>query len=72
MSTTATASVRPPETTVEDLRERIASLVAGRQQLRAAGACRAALERNRVELARSQWELGHALIRRHLPSLAYG
>jgi hypothetical protein len=28
------------------------------------------LEENRVRLSRSQWELSHALIQRHLPGLA--
>jgi hypothetical protein len=26
------------------------------------------LERNRLQIARAQWELAHALIDRHLPS----
>jgi hypothetical protein len=54
-------------TGVEKLRERIAALVVRRQQLRRSGASRATLERNRRELARSQSELGHALIELHLP-----
>ena len=43
-------------------------LVAERQQLREGGAGDAALERNRVQLARAQWELGHALIDLYLPA----
>lgn len=41
-------------------------LIAERQDLRAAGSSAAAIERNRVQLARAQWELGHALIDEHL------
>ena len=52
--------------TVETLTLRITALVAERQTLRASGADQAALERNRVQIARSQWELAHALIDRHL------
>jgi hypothetical protein len=52
---------------VEELQERIAALVRQRQQLRMSGASRALLERNRLRLARSQWELSHALIEKHLP-----
>jgi hypothetical protein len=53
---------------VESLTERIAVLVAERQELRSRAASGAALERNRRQLARAQWELGHALIDRHLPA----
>ena len=59
-------------TGVEELRERIAALVARRQQLRRFGASRASLEQNRRQLARSQSELGHALIELHLPPLLHG
>jgi hypothetical protein len=52
---------------VEELEARIALLVARRQELRERGAAPAALERNRRQLARSQWELSFALIERHLP-----
>ena len=48
----------------------IAGLVAERQELRARGASIASLERNRLQIARAQWELGHALIDRHLPQAA--
>jgi hypothetical protein len=51
----------------DELAARIAILVAERQRLRARGAGEASLERNRLQLARAQWELGHALIDRHLP-----
>lgn len=53
---------------VEDLTLRVAELVSERQQLRERGASETALEKNRVQLARAQWELGHALIDRHLPA----
>jgi hypothetical protein len=47
---------------------RVAGLVAERQELRESGASQTALERNRIQLARAQWELSHALIDRHLPA----
>jgi hypothetical protein len=53
---------------VEALTLRVAELVFERQQLRERGASETALEKNRVQLARAQWELGHALIDRHLPA----
>jgi hypothetical protein len=56
--------------TEEELTGRIARLVAERQELRERGASEASLERNRVQLARTQWELGHALIDRNLPQRA--
>jgi hypothetical protein len=48
------------------LADRIADLIGERQELRASGAPAAAMERNRVQLARAQWELAHALIDEHL------
>jgi hypothetical protein len=56
------------EPTPEVLLERVAILVHQRQSLRAGGAGRAALERNRAEITRAQWELSRALIARHYPS----
>lgn len=53
--------------TAEELETRIAQLVGERQELREHGAVEAALERNRLQIARAQWELAHALIDRHLP-----
>jgi hypothetical protein len=47
---------------------RIAELVVERQELRSRGAAPAAIERNRVQIARAQWELAHALIDRHGPA----
>jgi hypothetical protein len=55
---------------VEELQERIAELVCERQDLRAFGASREWLERNRVQLVRSQWDLSHALIERHTRAIA--
>ena len=55
---------------MENLTLHIAGLVAERQELRARGASIASLERNRLQIARAQWELGHALIDRHLPQVA--
>jgi len=53
---------------VELLMEQIAELAAERQQLREGGVAAVELERNRVKLARTQWELSHALIERYLPA----
>jgi hypothetical protein len=53
---------------VEVLLEEISGLTAERQQLRECGADARRLERNRVKLARKQWELSHALIERYLPA----
>jgi hypothetical protein len=61
---------RRADSSVEALTLRISALVAERQQLRDRGASETMLERNRVQLARAQWELGHALIDRHLPEPA--
>ncbi|TMM21697.1 MAG: hypothetical protein E6F97_08060 [Actinobacteria bacterium] len=55
---------------VELLVNRIGELVSERQELRAASAPSAAIERNRVQIARAQWELAHALIDRYLPDTA--
>ena len=52
----------------DELTARIGLLVAERQQQRDRDAGEAALERNRVQLARAQWELGHALIELYLPA----
>jgi hypothetical protein len=54
--------------TVEFLAEEIRGLVYERQTLRAVGAGREELERNRIELVRRQQELVDALIRRYLPA----
>jgi hypothetical protein len=54
----------------EALTARIAQLVAERQELRARGASEASLERNRLQIARAQWELAHVLIDLHLPQPA--
>jgi len=48
--------------------EEISGLTTERQQLRDRGADTMRLERNRVKLARAQWELSHALIERYLPA----
>jgi hypothetical protein len=59
---------RSSSTSVEGLTLRVGVLVAERQELRERGASATALERNRLQLARAQWELSHALIDRHLPA----
>jgi hypothetical protein len=51
---------------VEALEARVAALALERQALRGSGAEPTVLERNRVKLARAQWELSHALIEQHL------
>jgi hypothetical protein len=51
----------------DELTARIAELVGERQELRARGAGEAALERNRMQIARAHWELAHVLIDLHLP-----
>jgi hypothetical protein len=53
---------------VEALMGLIGDLTAERQRLRDTGAAPSKLERNRVKLARTQWELSHALIERYLPA----
>lgn len=55
-----------PRDTDALLRE-ISALVAERQQLRARGATPMRLERNRLSIARVQWELSYALIQRYSP-----
>jgi hypothetical protein len=55
---------------VEVLMERTAELARARQDLRQRGAGSAALERNRVALARAQWQLSYALIERFRPDAA--
>jgi hypothetical protein len=51
----------------EELTARLEILVAERQELRSRAASASALERNRLQIARTQWELSHVLIDRHLP-----
>jgi multidrug resistance efflux pump len=53
---------------VEELIVRLERLVAERQQLRARSASARALERNRLRIARTQWELSHELIDQNLPA----
>jgi hypothetical protein len=69
VSTTESHAARDEhaEPTPEVLLERVAILVHERQSLRAGGAGRAALERNRAEITRAQWALSRALIARHYP-----
>ena len=53
--------------TVEALLARIDGLARERQDLRSRHATARALERNRLALVHSQWELSRALIVRHAP-----
>jgi hypothetical protein len=59
-----------PAKSVEALQAGIGVLCAERQSLRADGSDEGALERNRLEIARLQWELSHALIVRYARSAA--
>jgi hypothetical protein len=52
--------------TVETLLAEISGLTSERQNLRDRGVNGSRLERNRVKLARKQWELSYALIDRYL------
>ena len=60
----------PRRASVEVLMDRTADLARERQDLRQRGAAPGALERNRVALARAQWQLSHALIERYRPDAA--
>jgi len=60
----------PPARSVEDLQAEIGVLTAERQRLRTTGSNESDLERNRLEIARLQWELSHALIGRYLRTAA--
>lgn len=53
--------------TVEALTDLLSALTVERQALRASTAGSVKLERNRIAIARAQWELSHALIERHAP-----
>ena len=61
----STAAPEAPAGTVEALQTEIGVLCSERQRLRAAGAEESELERNRLEIARLQQELSHALIGRY-------
>ena len=52
--------------TIEALLEQISAITTERQRLRDQGVNGSRLERNRVKLARTQWELSYALIDRYL------
>jgi hypothetical protein len=56
--------------TVEALVARIDGLARERQELRGRQAAARTLERNRLALVRSQWELSYALIQRHASHLS--
>ena len=78
MNATALRPVRPSRfrrghsrLTVEDLLGQIGALTAERQKLREEGVNGTRLERNRIKLARAQWELSHALIERYLPAAEF-
>jgi hypothetical protein len=63
-------SLGAPARSVEDLQAEIGVLTAERQRLRTIGSNESDLERNRLEIARLQWELSHALIGRYLRTAA--
>ena len=58
------------EKSVEALQAEISVLCSERQHLRAAGAREVELEGNRLEIARLQWQLSHALIGRYARTAA--
>ena len=60
----------PARETVESLTQHISTLTTARQGLRSNRANETARERNRVQLARAQWDLSYALIERYLPNSA--
>ncbi len=62
---TGSSAPEASEKSVEVLQTEISVLCTQRQHLRASGAEEVDLERNRLEIARLQWELSHALIGRH-------
>lgn len=55
---------------VESLTELLSSLTLERQALRASEAGSVDLERNRMAIAKAQWELSYALIERYVPGPA--
>jgi hypothetical protein len=59
-----------PTKSVEALQAELGVLTAERQHLRSTGCDESGLERNRVEIARLQWELSHALIVRYARTAA--
>jgi hypothetical protein len=61
-------AARPKQLSVEALQARIADLSRERQDLRTLNAAGPELERNRLEIVEAQWDLSHALVRRHLPA----
>jgi hypothetical protein len=56
--------------TVEALTDMLGALTVERQELRTSDAGSMKLERNRVAIARAQWELSYALIERYSPAEA--
>ena len=56
--------------TVESLTDLLSALTVERQALRLSEAGSVKLERNRIAIARAQWELSYALIERHAPAEA--
>jgi hypothetical protein len=63
----STIPLRKSYPTVETLQRELSALVALRQELRTRGEGDEALEQNRLDIARCQWQLSYALIERYLP-----
>ena len=61
---------RAAQNTVESLTELLGALTLERQNLRSSAAGSVDLERNRMAIAKAQWELSYALIERYVPGQA--
>ena len=72
MARSSTSRAARPDPQIRELQESIDALVAERQELRSAGAGRAALEENRLELGRRQRQLAAAAIGLHRPASGPG
>ena len=65
MTSTRLEPTAPSPAQVEELRGALGGLLEAREELRMGEADREALERNRQQIVKLQWELSRALIARH-------